>query len=246
MGIRRGSISTPIITDGLYFHLDANNKASYPKTDDKVYNTISPISGSFINDASVDYSTGQGVFTFDGVEDAIYLEGTNNPDSWLIPSNSTDPFSVSVWFNTKKANLKQYIITSAQGGGSNWAIHINTSQIKFRLRQENTTVTTNSYAKLSSSTYLSNDTWYNVVGVFTGSEAKLYLNGVEVDTPIPCNFFKKTNVMDGVIGTYWFQGKPNQQHFKGQIGPVSFYRSKFLTSYEILHNYNALKGRFGL
>ena len=53
MGIRRGSISTPIIADGLIFNMDAANRVStIPSTSTtKAFNTIdTSISGSFIND----------------------------------------------------------------------------------------------------------------------------------------------------------------------------------------------------
>ena len=50
MGIRRGSISTPIIADGLVFNMDAANRASYPKSGTIITNTISNTTGSLIND----------------------------------------------------------------------------------------------------------------------------------------------------------------------------------------------------
>ncbi len=53
MGIRRGSISTPIIADGLVFNMDAANRASYPKTGTKSYNTITLTqTGSLYNDVA--------------------------------------------------------------------------------------------------------------------------------------------------------------------------------------------------
>ncbi len=41
MGIRRGSISTPIIADGLVLNMDAANKASYIPYATSAYNTSS-------------------------------------------------------------------------------------------------------------------------------------------------------------------------------------------------------------
>ena len=40
MSGRVGSITTNIVTDGLVFHVDAANRASYPKTGTKLFNTI--------------------------------------------------------------------------------------------------------------------------------------------------------------------------------------------------------------
>mgnify|MGYP003114220491 CR=1 FL=1 len=241
MGIRRGSISTPIIADGLYFHLDAANRASYPRTGTTAYNTISPISGSFINDTFVDYSVGQGVFSFDGVDDAIKLEGTDDANSWLIPDDSTDPFSLSVWFNSNSVSTSQWLLASAQGGGTNWDVKIQSSQIKFRLRY---TGVSPHYKDLYSSTTLSDNTWYNTTAVFTGAAMHLYLNGVEDGTPISTNFLRITTSVNGAIGTYWYNNGPYSGDFNGEIGPISFYKSKALSANEVLHNYNALKSRF--
>jgi len=243
MSGRVGSITTDIIADGLYFHLDAANRASYPKSGTKAYNTISSISGSFINDTFVDYSAGKGVFSFDGVDDAIYLEGTDNVNSWLIPANSTDPFSISVWFNSNSVTINQWLIAAAQGGGTNWDVKIQSSQIKFRLRYIGVSP---HYKDLISSTTLSNNTWYNTTAVFTGAQMILYINGVEDGTPISTTFHRLTTGVDGSIGTYWYNGQPHVGDFNGEIGPISFYKSKALSANEVLHNYNALKGRFGL
>jgi hypothetical protein len=243
MSGRAGEIITDIAEDGLYFHLDAANKASYPKNGTKAYNTIDPISGSFINDTFVDYSVGKGVFSFDGADDAIKLEGTDDANSWLIPADSTDPFSLSVWFNSNSVSTSQWLIASAQGGGTNWDVKIQSSQIKFRLRYIGVSP---HYKDLISSTTLSNNTWYNTTAVFTGAQMILYINGVEDGTPISTTFYRATNSVDGSIGTYWYNGQPHSGDFNGEIGPISFYKSKALSAAEVLQNYNGLKERFGL
>ena len=46
MGIRRGSISTPIIVDGLIFNMDAANRACYPKTGTTATDTVGNVNGT--------------------------------------------------------------------------------------------------------------------------------------------------------------------------------------------------------
>ena len=241
MGIRRGSISTPIIADGLYFHLDAANRASYPKSGTKAYNTVSSISGSFINDTFVDYSAGKGVFSFDGADDAILLEGTTTSDSWLVPSNSTEPFSISAWFNTNTVSSASWIISAGANGGTNWDIKINNSGlIQFRIREQQNSPF---YSDIFSQA-LSINTWYNVTGVFTGTQQILYLNGVQ-ESIANITFYRNiSSNIYGAIGCFFYNGIPWSGDFDGEIGPVSFYKSKALSANEVLHNYNALKGRF--
>lgn len=243
MGVSRGNITTRIVKDGLYFHLDAANKASYSGTGTIAHNTVSPISGSFINNTIVDYSVANGVFSLDGNDDAIKLEGTDDANSWLIPANSTDPFSVSVWFNSDTVPISQWLISAAQSGGTNWDVKIQSSQIKFRLRYIGVLP---HYKDLISSTTLSNNTWYNTTAVFTGAQMILYINGVEDGTPISTTFYRATNAVNGAIGTYWYNGQPHSGDFNGEIGPISFYKSKALSASEVLYNYNGMKARFGL
>ena len=244
MSGRVGSITTDIISDGLYFHLDAANRASYPKKGTKSHNTVSPISGSFINDTFVDYSVGKGVFSFDGADDAILLEGTTTSDSWLVPSNSTEPFSISSWFNTNTVSSTSWVISAGSNGGTNWDIKIGATsgKITFRMRY---LVGSPYYSDLLSST-ISTNTWYNVTGVFTGTQQLLYLNGVQESTANITFYRGISSQIYGAIGCFFYNGVPWSGDFNGEIGPISFYKSKALSANEALHNYNALKGRFGL
>jgi len=244
MSGRAGEIITDIADDGLYFHLDASNRASYPKTGTKSYNTISPISGSFINDTFVDYSIGKGVFSFDGADDAILLEGTTTSDSWLVPSNSTEPFSISAWFNNNNVSSNSWVISAGSNGGTNWDIKVGATSGKITFRMRSSQVSPH-YSDLLSQT-ISNNVWYNVTGVFTGTEQILYLNGVQENTANVTFYRSISSNIYGAIGCFFYNGIPWSGDFNGEIGPISFYKSKALSAAEVLQNYNGLKGRFGL
>ena len=76
MGIRRGSISTPIIADGLVFNMDAANRASYIESADKAYNTLDlSVSGSIYNDPSGSLGSPK-AWDFDGVDSYIKYNTT--------------------------------------------------------------------------------------------------------------------------------------------------------------------------
>ena len=76
MGIRRGEITTKIVSDGLVFNMDPANRASYPRTGATVTDTIGDITGT-LTGANGDNNTPQwentngGIFDFDGTDDAI-------------------------------------------------------------------------------------------------------------------------------------------------------------------------------
>ena len=81
MGIRRGSILTPIIADGLVFNMDAANRAStIPSTStDKTFNTVdTSISGTFAADAQYDSGTTPPSFAFDGTGDYLITNTSND------------------------------------------------------------------------------------------------------------------------------------------------------------------------
>jgi hypothetical protein len=238
-------IGPNIVTDGLFFYIDAANSKSYISGSDFTSNILSTsLTGSFINNATVDYGIKNGVFIFDGSDDAILLEGTvDTTNTWLVPANSTDPFTISAWFNTNNISSTNWIISAGSGGGTNWDIKIGATSGKITFRMRTSSGGTG-YTDLLSST-ISTDVWYNVTGVFTGTEQTLYLNG-EQESTATVTFYRSisTNIA-GAIGTFYYNGAPHSGDYDGEIGPLSFYKSKALSPKEVLQNYNALKGRFG-
>jgi len=232
-----------IVTDGLFFYIDAVNSKSYISGSDFTSNMLSTsLTGSFINNATVDYGIKNGVFTFDGNDDAILLEGTvDNTNTWLVPANSTDPFTISAWFNTDNVSSINWIISAGSGGGTNWDIKIGATsgKITFRMRQTGSPT----YSDLLSST-ISTNVWYNVTGVYTGTEQILYLNGIQESTANITFRRELTTHIAGAIGTFYYNGQPYSGDYDGEIGPLSFYQSKSLSPKEIKQNYNALKNRF--
>ncbi len=234
-----------IVTDGLFFYIDAANSKSYISGSDFTSNMLSTsLTGSFINNATVDYNIKNGVFTFDGNDDAILLEGTvDNTNTWLVPINSTDPFTISAWFNTNNISSVNWIISAGSGGGTNWDIKIGATSGKITFRMRTSSGGTG-YTDLLSST-ISTDVWYNVTGVYTGTEQILYLNGEQESTATVTFNRVLTTHIAGAIGTFYYNGVPHSGDYDGEIGPLSFYQSKSLSPKEVLQNYNALKGRFG-
>jgi len=249
-----GSITTPIISDGLVFNMDAANRAStIPSTNTtKVFNTIdTSISGSIITDGQVDTSTITPSFAFDGSDGYINTNDTFLPDfvsvfTW-VKSTAT---SVASWsyslvirpdipYNRTPFNI-------VWNGGAMYA--------KVRLQS-----TSDAYNGVSSSTTaissIANGNWHFVGLTFDGPSLKFYLNGVQVQE-------KLTSSISGAVnGPLYPQSNINQNidtktikigtnntatnSFDGNIGPVQIY-NRALSSNEVLHNYNALKSRFGL
>ena len=236
--MKYGSITTGIIADGLVFNMDAANRAStIPSTStDKAFNTIdTTVSGSFINDTFYDSSTISPSFAFDGANDFIDL-------SSLTSYSSNDPHTYSAWIKG----------TLSAGGAYKWILNNGAAGTGTSL------ITYGAYigffwkggsAVKQGSITLSNDTWYNLTICYHGSSLTydMYVNGA-LDT--------SSNTSSATAGsaTTWSAGNSNPRYgawfndnydWNGNIGPLQVY-NRALSANEVLHNYNALKGRFGL
>jgi len=90
------------------------------------------------------------------------------------------------------------------------------------------------------STGWSNTTdWFYITVTRNGDGASLYKNGAFVDD------LTGLGTGETKFDSIGFQSADNSDYYNGNIGPVHFY-NRILSTTEILHNYNALKGRFGL
>ena len=70
-----GSITTPIITDGLVFNMDAANRASYPRTGTTWFDTIGTNNGTLTNNPLFDIDN-NGSIDFDGTDDYVIIGTT--------------------------------------------------------------------------------------------------------------------------------------------------------------------------
>jgi hypothetical protein len=235
------SIGGPnVVEDGLVLYVDAANTKSYPGSG----TTWSDLSGNGNNGTLTNgptFSSGNGgSIVFDGVNDEVRLNGVG-VSSW------NDPFTMEVWM---------YVPTGASwDGGTNSRSTIfavvgsfsgmyglvkrpTEGQAGFYVRGDNGGID-------STITGLARDTWHNLVGVWTGTVAYLYYNGSLTSGP---NGSVRTGVPDSVNLTLGlaraFSGTTGA-YFEGRIA-VARYFFKALTADEVLQNYNATKGRFGL
>ena len=230
MSGRVGSITTGVITDGLVFNMDAANRASYPKSGTIITDTVNSVSsGSFESDP-----------TF--VEDiAINYDGT---DDYLQvgPSVSlTGNWTISWWYkNTSGGTPGGYRNFVGGGGAFQYGLTMNSGVWK--------TYTAGSPTWEPMSNSLTDGNWHNLTGVYDSAAYTWtsYQNGQFFKTFTPSgttigyrNFAASSF---SKIGSY---SPPTIRFTLGSIGIIYAYNRCLLAS-EVLHNYNALKGRFGL
>lgn len=223
-----------IQTEGLVFYVDPAYKKSWSGPESSNINTLVPnstISGSINNDTSGSYGQ-YNSFTFDGTDDKI--NGTSNVG---ITGNNIRSFSA--WYKTT-SGIGQ-IIFSIGGPTDSTA----GSQFAYCLNRSNNVTEAAVFGKTSTYdtpaftvTQTNDGNWHNVVVTDDQSNLRIYIDTIlEETTPS-----KTYSTSDGfTIGTWG----DNSRYFNGDIGPIQVY-NRTLSAGDVLQNYNAQKGRFGL
>jgi hypothetical protein len=219
-----------IITDGLIICLDASNTKSYPGSG----NTWSDLSRSGMNGTLINgptFNSGNGgSIVFDGVNDYV------NMSSIISPSNN---FTADIWFNSSNVSTFQcplYI----RGASSTDYLVITLFNSKILASKDSNTVSSR-----KSSTNLLSNVWYNAVVTKTSSNiTSVYINSVNEITLAVGGEWLGANVAGFQIANDFISGGILIP-FIGRISNVKLY-NRVLTPTEVLQNYNATKGRYGL
>jgi len=226
--------------------LDAANIKSYPGSG----TTWSDLSGNGNNGTLTNgptfNSSNLGSISFDGVNDYVQFGGTTlyftsyitqqiTIETWVyIPSSAT-------WTNGFYSNI------IARGGfdGSHGLFRTTTNnQISAWFRQNGNTL---SPLVIESTGNMERDKWTHIVGIWKSPGSALYINGQlssENNTTFgePAASAENTNWW---IGLNSAASGNNGNYFNGNQTLTKIY-NRALTASEVLQNYNATKGRFGL
>ena len=242
-----GSITTDIIKNGLVFNMDAANRAStIPSTStDKTFNTIdTSISGTFAADAQYDSSTTPPSFAFDGTGDSIDI------GSPTIIQNLTSQIAIGFWIKASRTFSTNYYTPISKGEyasvGSQWSVKVNTANARNSSGGSFSTFSAanaiDGRENLNFPTPVDDNQWHYMVFINDSTDLKIYLDG-------------QIEATGAGQGSTLYNGNStlrlgkltssNVGLLNGNLGLVHIY-NRALSASEVLHNYNALKGRFGL
>ncbi len=214
-----------IVTNGLTINLDAANSSSYAGTGTSWYDTSGNSNNGTLTNGPAFSGQNGGMLTFDGTNDHIVIPGFSISSS----------FTIEVWCYTTSLSTI-YIVAGKYGGGAyDFWVGVYGSKFTLSISMPN---------KIEPQTaVVSTNTWYHVCAVYNASAitASIYLNGVLSQTLSGSSAFQNPpgNYAVGAFGAgggYYWPGKI----------PLHRYYNRVLTAAEILQNYNAIKGRFGL
>ena len=223
MSIKFGTAS--IVTDNLSYLLDANE---YPGSG----TTWGEATGNG-NDGTLNgptYNGGnQGYFEFDGSNDYVDLTTT--------PSGANPTFTFSFWVNFDNYSGHQRLVSGGRvdAGGQRFFIGYNNTSDTIDCGIGSVTITPSTDIKPTAGD------WFNLVVSNLTTNTKFYLNGSLVSNNTHSNG-GDTNATTPRLGK---QYGSNSEYFNGKMAVASYYTAR-LTDAQILSNYNALKGRFGL
>ena len=239
--MKYGSITTGIIADGLVFNMDTANRSSYPRTGPTIYDTVGNITGTLSGDGGNNNTpqwqdTNKGIFDFDGVDDSI--------DTATFTSQPLN--HLNIWFS-RTAGITTTGVPSNKtllGWGTNGSL----SGIWFgSFTNGATDETILLYQSFQSNnlTYIrdtEDSNFHNLTINWNGTTYDMYLDGTLRTTyPGSLGTLAQFNIDHLNLG----RSNNSSYHHTGNIANVQIY-NRALSSTEILHNYNALKGRFGL
>lgn len=218
-----------IVLNNLVLHLDGGNFKSYPGSGTTWYGLNNSLSATLFN--GVSYSTlNYGSLQFDGSNDYCEISTQFNSSAgtwscWFNPDtlSSDGPYSRRLMHQSDGGGDKEINITHA-GGDVGFSGY------------------NGSYIWQTGASPITINTWHNVVGVYSGTQAQIYLNGE----------LKQTVVQTGAVGlaTLSFtigavSHNTSVGRYNGKIAAVSIY-STSLTDTEIKRNFQAMRGRFGI
>jgi hypothetical protein len=232
----------PGVTDGLVLYLDAAKRESYPGSG----TTWIDLSGNGNNGTLTNGPTHTGfsktsAMEFDGVDDVVVMSisssipvNTFTYDIWCIPT-TTHQIDTQSTSGTGGTSGQRYLVGPVFKSPTNSGAGISAGTNGISVYEHS-----DGYlpALLVSTTAISSVSASLITIVYNNKQPTLYINGTFDKNGLTST---RTNVFGdfSAIAAYFYGS------FQGKIHYVRVY-NRALTASEVLQNYNALKGRFGL
>ena len=221
MGIARGP---KIVTSGLLLALDAADKLSYPGSGTTWRNLASNNFNCTLTNGPTFSGANMGSIVYDGVDD--------NATCNLVTSDANN-VTLEVWFKATTLPGDRGLIYNGNGGSSGYGLQFGAcgaTSTTLYVFFGGVSCNVMSYAGMTT------NTWYQAVYTRTTTPSIsniLYINGISRST-------NTTSNPNAPAGSTLISSA-----FNGNISIARIY-NRALTATEVLQNYNATKGRYGL
>jgi hypothetical protein len=222
---QKSKFANTIVQQGLVLNLDAGNPYSYGGAGTTFYD-VSPTALSWtINNATYNSS------------DPKYFS-YNGSDSWLQSSTSaaydSQTITMECWCYPNSLSQNGFLFEKGQVN-TQYSMFFENPNFVFRTMGS----VSNQSAYFTASTYLIVSVWNHIVCTYNGSSKIMYVNGIQVQS-VAASGALPTGQTDQYIGRH-----SSGYFFNGRIGESRVYNIA-LSAAQVLQNYNATKGVFGL
>lgn len=237
------NFSPRIITDGLVLHLDAANQKSYPRSG-TVWSDLSRgrNNGTLINGPIFDNTSG-GNILFDGTNDRV----TISPNTPLRFAGGTNTYTIDCVFRIPSTHVRSNPAALFDfyryGLYYEYANNVRLTYVNKGFDDTSIYSATNIYG----GSLNAKNNWNHIIFTYTptGDTATItnLTNGVFTSTSVTrmSNSYDLTNAFigntDHLGGTYY--------NFEGNIAQLKIYNVA-LTLNQMIQNFNATKGRYGI
>ena len=217
----------PISVNGLVLYLTAGKSNSYSGTGTN-WNDLSPNNNDGTINGATFSTTNGGQFSFDATND--YVTVANN--STLNP---TSQITLSAWVsNNTQANFRGLIMKSSDFNWTDgYGLYQNNGFFTFFINSYN--------GSQVITVFLDTFSISNIVGVYDGTNLKLYKDGSLIGTG--SSYSTAISNSSGILDIG--RGSGNIAYWGGIISEVAIY-NRGITATEVLNNFNKTKQRFGL
>jgi hypothetical protein len=223
------------VTDGLVLCLDAANPKSYPGSGTAWRDVSGTMNNGTLIDGPTYNSSNLGSIVFDG--GYAYADCGN-----ATSLHSATAVTLEVWFNPTSSVSTGYMIQKNQSSG--YELFIDNGDIY--------AVSSDTFINSSGAPCTNNNWWHcvatfgpsfipiNPTGIPTGF--RCYINGTQVASESLATY-SPNDITTGNLQIGCFN--PGEQVFNGKISIARVY-NRVLTVAEVLRNYNATRGRYGI
>ena len=224
-----------IVENGLILNLDAGNPYSYAGAGSTIYDVSGSTNNGTLNNSPTYSSDSNGILLFNGSSQYV---GIANSSSLQV----ADTFTVSAWIKASNLSARYGVFsTRANNTTGSWQFEVGTgSGGTGRILISGVNV----YIAQSVNNVITTNTWYHITVVKINNAtqgATFYVNGSAVSNVGTGAYTISNNSDEKRIAI----GTASSQYFPGYIAQIFVY-NRALSASEILQNYNATKGRFGI
>ena len=226
----KNRFNTNVVKYGLILNLDAGNPFSYAGSGTTWYDTSGNANNGTIANSPTFDTSNEGIITFNGTNHRV--------TSFSTQISGTGSRTINCFFKVTKTARSGLCGIRDVNTLSGWVFTVN------RTTTGNLTYFHTGGSIIEIAAGISTNVWYNGCVTYDSSSATaiLYLNGVQIGSPVTSFSAMTSSSFNGVIGS---EDNAFNDSFGGSIASIQIY-NRALSAAEVLQNYNATKSRFGL